>query len=183
VQDTSLPLTRCLSAAAALLPTPLLQVHVFETTIRVLGGLLSGHMLLADDPGLAPGYDGLLLRLAGDLGDRLLAAFDTPSGLPGGHVHLQKVRVCAGGGGDGGFSKCSAAQELLDARQRCGCCGCTSPSCCLLHLGCAKCCCMTWGTGFWRHSTLLAGCRGGGHVHLQKVRGEGFVRCCVYIVC
>uniref|UniRef100_A0A383VV16 alpha-1,2-Mannosidase n=1 Tax=Tetradesmus obliquus TaxID=3088 RepID=A0A383VV16_TETOB len=66
------------------------KVHVFETTIRVLGGLLSGHMLLADDPGLAPGYDGLLLRLAGDLGDRLLAAFDTPSGLPGGHVHLQK---------------------------------------------------------------------------------------------
>jgi hypothetical protein len=71
-----------------------LQVHVFETTIRVLGGLLSGHMLLADDPGLAPGYDGLLLRLAADLGDRLMAAFDTPSGLPGGHVHLQKV--CCG---------------------------------------------------------------------------------------
>jgi hypothetical protein len=64
---------------------------VFETTIRVLGGLLSGHMLLADDPGLAPGYDGLLLRLAADLGDRLMAAFNTPSGLPGGHVHLQKV--------------------------------------------------------------------------------------------
>ncbi|KAF6252883.1 glycoside hydrolase [Scenedesmus sp. NREL 46B-D3] len=66
------------------------KVHVFETTIRVLGGLLSGHMLLADDPGLAPGYDGLLLRLAADLGGRLMFAFDTPSGLPGGHVHLQK---------------------------------------------------------------------------------------------
>jgi hypothetical protein len=67
------------------------QVHVFETTIRVLGGLLSGHVLLQEDPGLVPGYDGVLLRAAQDLGDRLLAAFDTPSGLPGGHVHLQKV--------------------------------------------------------------------------------------------
>lgn len=64
---------------------------MFETTIRVLGGLLSGHVLLAEDPGLAPGYDGLLLSLAADLGDRLLAAFDTPTGLPGAHVHLQKV--------------------------------------------------------------------------------------------
>lgn len=69
------------------------QVHVFETTIRVLGGLLSGHVLLQADRGLVPGYDGLLLRAAQDLGDRLLAAFDTPSGLPGGHVHLRQVRL------------------------------------------------------------------------------------------
>jgi hypothetical protein len=69
-----------------------MQVHVFETTIRVLGGLLSGHVLLDQDPGLVPGYDGSLLTAAQDLGDRLVAAFDTPSGLPGGHVHLQKVR-------------------------------------------------------------------------------------------
>lgn len=69
---------------------------MFETTIRVLGGLLSGHVLLAADPGLVPGYDGLLLREAADLGERLTAAFDTPSGLPGGHVHLQKVGGCGG---------------------------------------------------------------------------------------
>lgn len=67
------------------------QVHVFETTIRVLGGLLSAHTLLTADPSLAPGYDGHLLGSAEDLGNRLLAAFNTPSGLPGGHVHLQKV--------------------------------------------------------------------------------------------
>lgn len=66
---------------------------MFETTIRVLGGLLSGHVLLQEDPGLVPGYNGVLLTAAQDLGDRLLAAFDTPSGLPGGHVHLQKVGV------------------------------------------------------------------------------------------
>lgn len=65
---------------------------MFETTIRVLGGLLSGHVLLDASPGLLPGgYDGALLRLAADLGERLLPAFDTPSGLPGGHVHLQHV--------------------------------------------------------------------------------------------
>eukprot|EP00878_Enallax_costatus_P019616 GHUV01020699.1.p1 GENE.GHUV01020699.1~~GHUV01020699.1.p1 ORF type:complete len:1177 (+),score=371.08 GHUV01020699.1:336-3866(+) len=69
------------------------KVHVFETTIRVLGGLLSGHVLLDADPGIAPDYDGLLLRLATDLGDRLLAAFKTPSGIPGGHVHLQKGMI------------------------------------------------------------------------------------------
>jgi hypothetical protein len=48
-------------------------------------------MLLAADPGLAPGYDNLLLQMATDLGNRLMAAFHTPSGLPGGFVHLQKV--------------------------------------------------------------------------------------------
>lgn len=89
---------------------------MFETTIRVLGGLLSGHMLLADDPGLAPGYDGLLLRLAGDLGDRLLAAFDTPSGLPGGHVHLQKVRACTG----------MLSVAVHAGQQLCACCICAA---------------------------------------------------------
>jgi hypothetical protein len=91
-------------------------VHVFETTIRVLGGLLSGHMLLADDPGLAPGYDGLLLRLAADLGDRLMAAFNTPSGLPGGHVHLQKVRRMWRCGRAVGTKMGDGASELFSGR-------------------------------------------------------------------
>ena len=37
------------------------KVHVFETIIRVLGGLTSGHMLLSRDPSIVPDYDGLLL--------------------------------------------------------------------------------------------------------------------------
>ncbi len=69
------------------------QVHVFETTIRVLGGLLSGHVLLDRDPSLVPSYDGLLLHLAVDLADRMLSAFDTPSGLPAPWAHLQGVSV------------------------------------------------------------------------------------------
>ncbi|XP_065179030.1 ER degradation-enhancing alpha-mannosidase-like protein 1 [Sycon ciliatum] len=69
-------------------------VQVFEATIRVLGGLLSAH-LLATDPELSEslcpdGYDNELLYLASDLGSRLLLAFDnTSTGLPHPRVNLQ----------------------------------------------------------------------------------------------
>ena len=39
-----------------------------------------------------PGYDGALLRLATDLGNRLLPAFETRSGIPLSWIHLRKVR-------------------------------------------------------------------------------------------
>lgn len=68
-------------------------VSVFETTIRVLGALLSAHIFLLDLPLptrslWAPAYDGALLTLATDLADRLLPAFDTPTGIPYGSIHL-----------------------------------------------------------------------------------------------
>ena len=53
--------------------SPLRYVSVFETTIRCLGGLLSAHELSGEK---------VLLDKARDLGDRLLKAFATPSGLP-----------------------------------------------------------------------------------------------------
>jgi mannosidase alpha-like ER degradation enhancer 2 len=62
------------------------DVSVFETTIRILGGLLSAHLMASDAKlGLYPATDGLikytydaqLLHLARDLGNRLLEAFDT----------------------------------------------------------------------------------------------------------
>lgn len=56
------------------------RVSVFETNIRILGGLLSGYALL-EDP--------MLLEKAVDLGDRLLVAFDSPSGIPYRFVHLR----------------------------------------------------------------------------------------------
>ena len=69
------------------------RVHVFELTIRALGGLLSAHVLLDKDPDAVLGghcsYDGFLLRMAQDLGDRLLPAFDTPTGLPLSWVDLE----------------------------------------------------------------------------------------------
>lgn len=68
------------------------NVSVFETTIRLLGGLLSGH-LLAIDPVLAiysPGqYNNSLFNLAVDIGDRLMRAFDTKTGIPYGTVNLK----------------------------------------------------------------------------------------------
>jgi len=58
--------------------------QVFETTIRVLGGLLSGHIFAnqTGQPFHLPWYRGELLDLAYDLGNRLLPAFSTPTGLP-----------------------------------------------------------------------------------------------------
>ncbi len=101
------------------------NVSVFETNIRVLGGLLSGHQLAtaflegkvlkkeiwAKDNSILLGlhreteidncvegenvqtnrhweYDGFLLALAQDLGDRLLPAFSTKTGIPYGTVNL-----------------------------------------------------------------------------------------------
>ena len=66
-------------------------VSVFESTIRVMGGLLSAH-LLAVDPAyqLMPEYAGELLDMAHELGWRLLPAFNTSTGLPVHRVHLQR---------------------------------------------------------------------------------------------
>jgi len=69
-------------------------VQVFEANIRVLGGLLSAHLLMEDLRGpfcnMTPEwYMGDLLTLAHDLADRLILAFDqTNSGLPHPRVHL-----------------------------------------------------------------------------------------------
>lgn len=58
-------------------------VSVFEASIRVVGGLLSAH-LVAKNPDFDPfpkgEYAGELLYMAVDLGLRLLPAFDTPTG-------------------------------------------------------------------------------------------------------
>ncbi|RVW55905.1 Alpha-mannosidase I MNS4 [Vitis vinifera] len=56
-------------------------VSVFETTIRILGGLLSGHLIASDyATGMKiPSYDNQLLHLCEDLARRLLPAFDTPT--------------------------------------------------------------------------------------------------------
>ncbi|KAI3707541.1 hypothetical protein L6452_26161 [Arctium lappa] len=83
-------------------------VSLFETTIRILGGLLSAHLIASDySTGMrVPSYDDELLHLAEDLGRRLLPAFDTPTGIPFGSVNLlhgvdkneSKITSTAGGG-------------------------------------------------------------------------------------
>ncbi|MDX6501273.1 MAG: degradation enhancer, mannosidase alpha-like 2 [Blastocatellia bacterium] len=50
-----------------------IEVQNFETTIRLLGGLLSSYQLTGDKR---------LLNLAEDLGNRLLPVFNSPTGAP-----------------------------------------------------------------------------------------------------
>lgn len=57
-----------------------ISVKNFEITIRVLGGLLSSYQMTGD---------ARLLRLARDLGTRLLPVFDSPTGMPYVHVNLK----------------------------------------------------------------------------------------------
>ncbi|KAM4622474.1 ER degradation-enhancing alpha-mannosidase-like protein 2 [Discoglossus pictus] len=67
------------------------NASVFETNIRVVGGLLSAH-LLSKRAGLElePGWPctGPLLRLAEEAARKLLPAFNTPTGMPYGTVNL-----------------------------------------------------------------------------------------------
>ena len=60
------------------------EVSVFETEIRLVGGLLSAHHACGDP---------VLLAKARDLADRLLPAFDTPTGMPYRYVNLRTKAV------------------------------------------------------------------------------------------
>ncbi|XP_058891233.1 ER degradation-enhancing alpha-mannosidase-like protein 3 [Acipenser ruthenus] len=67
-------------------------VSVFETNIRVLGGLLGGHsmaLMLRDGGRYMPWYQDELLSMAKELGLRLLPAFNTSSGLPYPRINLK----------------------------------------------------------------------------------------------
>lgn len=57
-----------------------ITVKNFEITIRLLGGLLSAYEMTGDER---------LLRLADDLGTRLLPAFESPTGMPWMYVNLK----------------------------------------------------------------------------------------------
>ncbi|POV98796.1 hypothetical protein PSTT_14174 [Puccinia striiformis] len=69
------------------------KVQVFETTIRVLGGLLSGHLFAQDPHNLwghrIDGYQDQLLFLAKDLADRILPAFNSSTGIPYARINLR----------------------------------------------------------------------------------------------
>ncbi|KWU45242.1 hypothetical protein RHOSPDRAFT_28872 [Rhodotorula sp. JG-1b] len=100
------------------------RVQVFEVTIRMMGGLLSGH-LLATPPGSGnfsssirgyslPWYNGELLALAHDLGRRLLPAFATQTGIPFARIHLQKgLRGGKSGKGESAETCSAGAGSLL----------------------------------------------------------------------
>jgi hypothetical protein len=90
------------------------DVNTFETTIRMLGGLLSAHYLQETLPGLKPENskdEDIFLEKAVDLADRLMGAYESPSGVP-----WASVRLNSGKGepshADGGASSTAEATTL-----------------------------------------------------------------------
>lgn len=86
-----------------------LNVSVFETNIRVVGGLLSAHLfshMAGEEVSDQWPCEGPLLRLSEDVARRLLPAFQTKTGMPIGTVNLKygvppgetEVTCCAGVG-------------------------------------------------------------------------------------
>ncbi|KAJ3694899.1 hypothetical protein LUZ60_000276 [Juncus effusus] len=67
------------------------RVNLFECNIRVLGGLISAHILASEYKNeLFNGlYKDQLLHIAEDLGRRFLPAFETPTGLPYAWINLK----------------------------------------------------------------------------------------------
>ncbi|KAF8131577.1 glycoside hydrolase [Boletus edulis] len=80
----------------------------FETTIRVLGGLLTAYHLSAEDP--------MFLEKALDLGNRILPVFETPSGLPLSSVNLQRKEGVPDHDNNGLVSTAEAATLQLEFR-------------------------------------------------------------------
>ncbi|MBI3006653.1 MAG: glycoside hydrolase family 47 protein [Ignavibacteriales bacterium] len=61
-----------------------IEVQAFEITIRLLGGLLSAYQMDGDER---------FLKLADDLGKRLLPIYNTPTGMPYRYVHFQTGKI------------------------------------------------------------------------------------------
>jgi mannosyl-oligosaccharide alpha-1,2-mannosidase len=90
------------------------DVNTFETTIRMLGGLLSAHYLQETLPGLKPekaSEEDLFLEKATELADRLMGAYESPSGVPWASVRLKDSKGEASHA-DGGASSTAEATTL-----------------------------------------------------------------------
>lgn len=60
------------------------EVQVFEVTIRILGGLITAYEKEKNP---------IFLKLAKDLADRMMPAFNTPTGMPYRYIHLQTGKL------------------------------------------------------------------------------------------
>lgn len=87
------------------------DVNTFETTIRMLGGLLSAHYLSTRLPDVSSQRDYIYLNKSIDLADRLLGAYESKSGIPYASVNL---RFASGivSHADGGASSTAEASTL-----------------------------------------------------------------------
>lgn len=87
------------------------DVNTFETTIRMLGGLLSAHYLASRLPDVSSRRDPIYLTKAVDLADRLLSAYESPSGIPYASVHIGN-KVGLPSHSDGGSSSMAEAATV-----------------------------------------------------------------------
>ncbi|KAK8197589.1 family 47 glycosyl hydrolase [Phyllosticta capitalensis] len=94
------------------------DVNTFETTIRMLGGLLSAHYLSTEFPHYAPitipegsGAEDLYLEKAIDLADRLLGAYESNTGVPYASINL-KTKKGIKSHADAGASSTAEATSL-----------------------------------------------------------------------
>ena len=96
------------------------DVSTFETTIRMLGGLLAAHYLSMEYPRFAPVTDklgdDLYLEKATDLADRLLGAYDSPSGVPYASVNLHTLAGIPSHDDGGASSTAEATSVQLEMK-------------------------------------------------------------------
>lgn len=100
------------------------EVNTFETTIRMLGGLLSAYYLSTEFPDMAPltdddeGASGedLYIEKARDLADRLMGAFDSPSGVPYASINLKTAQGVPSHDDGGASSTAEAATLQLELK-------------------------------------------------------------------
>ncbi|ETI29300.1 hypothetical protein G647_01753 [Cladophialophora carrionii CBS 160.54] len=100
------------------------EVNTFETTIRMLGGLLSAYYMSTTFPHLAPQRDDdanqpgedLYIEKATDLADRLMGAYESPSGIPYASVNLNTSLGMASHLDAGASSTAEAATLQLEMK-------------------------------------------------------------------
>ncbi|KAF1914956.1 glycoside hydrolase [Ampelomyces quisqualis] len=95
------------------------DVNTFETTIRMLGGLLSAHYLQETLPGMKPDTqkdEDLWLEKADDLADRLMGAYESPSGVPWASIILKDGKGQASHADDGASSTAEATTLQLEMK-------------------------------------------------------------------
>ncbi|ORX38652.1 putative endoplasmic reticulum mannosyl-oligosaccharide 1,2-alpha-mannosidase [Kockovaella imperatae] len=93
------------------------EFNTFETTIRILGGLLSAHHLTSVHEDLSIRPDArLYLSLAVDLADRLLGAFESPTGIPWSNINLARRKGIPSGDFQGAASLSEAGTLQLELK-------------------------------------------------------------------
>ncbi|CZR50683.1 related to alpha-mannosidase MNS1 [Phialocephala subalpina] len=100
------------------------DVNTFETTIRMIGGLLSAHYLSTEFPEMAPLTDDdegaagedLYLEKAKDLADRAIGAYESRSGVPYASFNMKTTKGLPSHDDGGASSTAEAATLQLEMK-------------------------------------------------------------------